>query len=82
MLTGLTCSRTVVEAVSPHKLAPGIRENDDTEESDSDAEEAGIAGTTFRLAKGQLKRLEGGMEQYVEIAARAAAKLGRVQTTT
>jgi ATP-binding cassette subfamily F protein 3 len=82
MLTGLTYSRTVVEGVWPHKLAPCIRENDDAEESDPEAEEAGIVGTIFRLSKGQLKRLEGGMEQYVEIAARAAAKLGRVKTTT
>ena len=33
-------------------------------------------GTVYRLVKGQLKKLEGGMEQYEEIAGRAAAKLG------
>jgi ATP-binding cassette subfamily F protein 3 len=33
----------------------------------------------YRLVKGQLKRLEGGMEQYEEIAARAAARLAKKQ---
>lgn len=33
----------------------------------------------YRLAKGRLKKLDGGMEQYEEIAARAAAKLGKTQ---
>jgi hypothetical protein len=47
------------------------------EESESDEEAGAAAGTVYRLVKGQLKKLEGGMEQYGEIAARTAAKLGR-----
>jgi ATP-binding cassette subfamily F protein 3 len=40
---------------------------------------AGAApGTVFRLAKGQLKRLDHGMEQYEDMAVRAAAKLGKL----
>jgi len=31
----------------------------------------------FRLVKGQLKKLDGGMEQYEDIAARSAAKLAK-----
>lgn len=55
---------------------------DEGESSDSEDEETGVApGTVFRLVKGQLRKLEGGMEQYEEIAARSAAKLGKSRTT-
>jgi ATP-binding cassette subfamily F protein 3 len=70
----------VVEGESAHKLAPGVRGDEDEadESSESEGEDTGVApGTVFRLVKGQLRRLEGGMEQYAEIAARSAAKLGR-----
>ncbi|KAL1598115.1 hypothetical protein SLS59_007125 [Nothophoma quercina] len=44
--------------------------------SDSDGDEAGVTpGTVYRLTKGQLRKLEGGMEQYAALAARTAAKL-------
>ena len=72
--------RTVIEGESPYKLAPGVQAGGEPEEeeSESDEEEAGAAaGTVYRLVKGQLKRLEGGMEQYGEIAARTAARLAR-----
>jgi len=74
----------VVEGQSPYKLAPGVRgDEDEAESSDSEGEETGVApGTVFRLVKGQLKKLEGGMEQYEEIAARSAAKLGKARTPT
>ncbi|KAF1831641.1 P-loop containing nucleoside triphosphate hydrolase protein [Decorospora gaudefroyi] len=70
--------RTVVEGESPHTLAPGVHGSEDEADESSDSEDAetGVApGTVYRLAKGQLKKLEGGMEQYAEIAARTAAKL-------
>jgi ATP-binding cassette subfamily F protein 3 len=70
----------VVEGESPYKLAPGVRGDDDDAEdsSDSEGEETGVApGTVYRLTKGQLKKLDGGMEQYEDIAARFAAKLAR-----
>lgn len=71
--------RTVVEGESPYKLAPGMHGDEEPEE-DSDEEETGApAGTVYRLVKGQLKKLDGGMEQYEEIAARTAAKLGKNQ---
>lgn len=69
-----------MEGESPYKLAPGAHTDEQPEEEDSDDEEAGApAGTVYRLVKGQLKKLEGGMEQYGEIAERAAARLGRRQ---
>lgn len=70
--------RTVVEGESPYKLAPGVHGEDETDVSDSEGDESGAApGTVYRLTKGQLKKLEGGMEQYTELAARTAAKLGK-----
>ena len=68
--------RTVVEGESPYKLAPGVHGKDEADESDPDRDEAGVApGTVYRLTKGQLRKLEGGMEQYAELAARTAAKV-------
>lgn len=69
--------RTVIGGESPHRLAAGVG-GDEGESSDSEDDETGVArGTVFRLVKGQLRKLEGGMEQYEAIAARSAAKLGR-----
>lgn len=67
-----------MQGESPYKLAPGA-DADAEAEGDSSEEETGgggAAGTVYRLSKGQLRRLEGGMEQYEEQAARAAARLG------
>ncbi|KAF2117436.1 ABC transporter ATP-binding protein uup-1 [Lophiotrema nucula] len=73
--------RTVVEGESPYKLAPGAQSEAEPEEESSDEEEAGAAaGTVYRIVKGQLKKLDGGMEQYEEIATRTAAKLGKKAT--
>ncbi|KAF2194061.1 ABC transporter ATP-binding protein uup-1 [Zopfia rhizophila CBS 207.26] len=71
--------RTVVEGESPYKLGSGVQADEEPEEEETDEEEETGAqpGTVYRLVKGQLKRLIGGMEQYEEIAARAAAKLGK-----
>ncbi|KAF2271550.1 P-loop containing nucleoside triphosphate hydrolase protein [Westerdykella ornata] len=71
--------RTVVEGESPYKLAPGLRaqmdEEGEDEDSGSEDEEGVQPGTVYRIVKGQLRKLEGGMAQYEEIAARAAKKL-------
>lgn len=70
----------MVEGESPYKLAPGVVAEEDPEEEESDDEEPGApAGTVYRLVKGQLKKLERGMEQYEEIAARTAARLAKRQ---
>ncbi|KAF1995343.1 ABC transporter ATP-binding protein uup-1 [Amniculicola lignicola CBS 123094] len=72
--------RTVVEGESPYKLAPGLQVDEEPEEEESDEDETGApAGTVYRMVKGQTKKLDGGMEQYEEIAGRAAAKLGRAK---
>ena len=70
--------RTVVEGENPYRLAPGAQAEEEPASSDSDDDETGAsAGSVYRITKGQLRRLEGGMEQYEEIAARTAAKLGK-----
>lgn len=72
----------MVERESPYKLAPGVRNNEDeaTESSDSESEGTGAApGTVFRLAQGQLKRLDAGMAEYEVMATRNAAKLGKLR---
>lgn len=69
----------MVEGESPYTLAPGVRGTED-EADDSEGSEKGVApGTVYRLGKGRLKKLDGGMEQYEEIASRSAAKLGRAK---
>lgn len=68
----------MVEGAWPYKLAPGVHGEDEADERDSEGDEAGAAaGTVYRITKGQVKKLEGGMEQYAELAARTAARLGR-----
>lgn len=61
-------------------LAPGVRSEDEADDSSESDYETGVApGTVYRLVKGQLKKLDGGIEQYAEIAGRTAAKLGKVK---
>ena len=73
----------MVEGQSPYKLAPGVRgseEADGDEESSSEDAETGVGpGTVFRLARGQLRQLEGGMDEYEEIAGRTAARLAKAR---
>ncbi|KAI5379689.1 hypothetical protein J4E82_001729 [Alternaria postmessia] len=76
--------RTVVEGQSPYKLAPGVHaasEGEADESSESEDEEAGLApGSVFRLtSKGQVRKLDLGMDEYEDIAARTAAKLARAR---
>ncbi|KAH7119710.1 ABC transporter ATP-binding protein uup-1 [Dendryphion nanum] len=72
--------RTVIEGTSPYKLNPGALADEDPEEESSDDDEAGAdAGTVYRLVKGSLKVVAGGMEAYEEIASRTAAKLAKMQ---
>ncbi|OCK78741.1 ABC transporter ATP-binding protein uup-1 [Lepidopterella palustris CBS 459.81] len=73
--------RCLVEGESPYKLAPSAHAGEDPDEEDSeDEDDAGArVGVVYRLVKGQLRKLERGMEQYEEIAARAAARLRKAQ---
>jgi ATPase subunit of ABC transporter with duplicated ATPase domains len=73
--------RCVIEGQSPYKLIPRTNAEDKPEEDESeDEEEAGArVGVVYRLVKGQLKKLDGGMEQYEEIAGRVAARLSKTR---
>jgi ATP-binding cassette subfamily F protein 3 len=76
----LTPRRTVVQRESAYKLAPGVHasEGEADESSESEDEAAGLApGSVFRLTRGQLRKLDGGMDEYEDIAARTAAKLAK-----
>lgn len=49
---------------------------EDEAEGESEEEETGVGGgTVYRVFKGQVRKLEGGMERYEEMAGRAATKL-------
>ena len=76
--------RCVVEGQSPAKLRkrPGIDEDDDLDEessSDSDDDRPQKKGAVYRMFKGQLRLLDGGMDQYEEICERTAARLAKAQ---
>ena len=70
-----------MEGDSPYRLAPGgvQTEAEELEAEDSSSEEGpgAAVGRVYRVFRGQLRLLEGGMERYEEIASRAAAKLGK-----
>lgn len=72
--------RTVVEGVSVRELAalsrPDQEVSEDEESSGDEIEESKKTRVLYRLSKRRLIRLERGMEQYEEIAARSATKLG------
>lgn len=53
-------------------------DSDEEEESEEEDENATRPGVVCRLSKGVLKKLEGGMLRYEEIAAKAATKMGKV----
>jgi hypothetical protein len=61
---------------------PGVDDEDEAEEdrsSDSDDDGPQKKGVVYRMFKGQLRLLEGGMDQYEGICERAAAKLAKAQ---
>lgn len=51
---------------------------DEIESEESEDGAVGKVGRVYRLAKGRLRRLEGGMEEYERIAEKAVSKLGVV----
>ncbi|KAF2097742.1 ABC transporter ATP-binding protein uup-1 [Rhizodiscina lignyota] len=72
--------RCVVEGESPYKEADrvGLEEEDDGDSDESDEDGTGKRGVVYRMFKGSLKLLEGGMTQYEEIASRASSKFGKI----
>lgn len=73
--------RCVVEGESMKALAAASRPEDEGSEEESDSDEEDEMDkrmrVVYRLSKGKLIRLARGMEQYEEIAARSATKLGK-----
>ena len=51
-------------------------EQEDEDESEED-EASGRVGVVYQVSKGRLMKLDGGMRQYEEKAAKASAKLGK-----
>ena len=69
----------VVEGVSPKNIAMSNKLEDSDEEEDStEDEDTGRPGVVYRLSKGMLKKLEGGMLRYEELAVKASTKMGKV----
>lgn len=72
--------RCVVEGESFKAIANSYRPGDDEEENDDSSEDED--GNTrvrvvYRMIKGRLKKLEGGMLQYEELAAKASTKMAK-----
>ncbi|KAG6867032.1 hypothetical protein C0991_003950 [Blastosporella zonata] len=65
--------RCVVEGESPNESPDGSNEEEEEEE---DREWQAKPGIVYRLIKGQLKALDGGMRKYEAIALKASNKLG------
>ena len=71
--------RCVVEGESPKAIAKTSRaeDEDEAEESSDEEEDAARVSVVYRMFKGKLKKLDGGMLQYEEIATKASTKMGR-----
>ncbi|KAF2641029.1 hypothetical protein P280DRAFT_517264 [Massarina eburnea CBS 473.64] len=78
---GALWGRTAVEGQSPHKLAPGAApEAEPGSESDDEGETGARYGTVYRMFKGSLQQLAGGVDRYSELAGRTAARLAKSQS--
>jgi hypothetical protein len=69
--------RCVVEGDSPNEAAGDSEEEEEEkeEEEETKGEWRAKPGVVYRLVKGQLKVLDGGMRKYEAIATRASVKL-------
>ncbi|KAK3695957.1 hypothetical protein LTR37_018252 [Vermiconidia calcicola] len=68
----------VVEGESPRSIARRYQPQDEDDSEELSEEESPIRQrTVYRMVKGRLKKLDGGMQQYEEIAARASSKMGK-----
>lgn len=69
----------MVEGESPKDIAMSNRpgDSDDEQESSSDEQDVARLGVVYRLFKGSLKKLEGGMLRYEELAVKASAKMSK-----
>lgn len=70
--------RCMVEGESPKSIAMSNRPDDDDDEDDeSEEDEAATPGVVYRMLKGKLKKLDGGMLKYEELATKASTKMGK-----
>ena len=70
--------RCVVEGESPKSIARSNRLDDDEDmDSSEEDDESSTPGVVYRMLKGKLKKLEGGMLKYEELAAKASTKMGK-----
>ncbi|KAK5711537.1 hypothetical protein LTR15_012378 [Elasticomyces elasticus] len=72
--------RCVVEGESPESLARKGEFDDDDGEEEEDSEDdvaSHRVGVVYQISKGKFTKLEGGMQQYQERAAKRSAKLGK-----
>jgi len=72
--------RCVVEGENPHRR-PWDPDADGDEEESEDSEDEAVdkqKGVVYRLSKGQFTKLDGGMRQYEEMAAKASERMVKV----
>lgn len=71
--------RCVVEGESPKSIAKSYRPGEEEDEEDSSEDDDGDTRVrvVYRMIKGRLKKLDGGMLQYEELAAKASTKMGK-----
>lgn len=66
--------KKVVEGLDGRDDFAGGDESDDSVDDSSDEEDGGGGGTVYRMRKGELVKLDGGMDDYERIAAKSANK--------
>ena len=71
--------RCVVEGESPKSIARSYlpKDEDESDETSDEDEDSTRESVVYRMFRGGLRKLEGGMLQYEEIAAKAATKMGK-----
>lgn len=52
-------------------------DSDDEQDSSSDKDDVANPGIVYRLSRGSLKKLDGGMLRYEELAVKASAKMSK-----
>ncbi|KAF2398889.1 ABC transporter ATP-binding protein uup-1 [Trichodelitschia bisporula] len=70
--------RCIVEGESPAKRIRGVEEEEEDCDEEEDEEGPARKGVVYRLFKSQLKRLEGGMDEYTRRCEARAKRAARV----
>ncbi|KAG6851261.1 hypothetical protein H0H93_011697 [Arthromyces matolae] len=72
----ITHDRCVVEGESPHESMGELSDDDDDDYDEAHRQWQAKPGVVYRMLKGQLKSLDGGMRKYETIALKASNKVG------